>query len=537
MSLTVGYMINASFKFCALILVVETLLPALVGSAPQVSSEGLVQTSMQAVSEACVIMPTEPVKPFADSDDPITISGHFHEVDWKSLVGKLVTIKGDMKIVDTHNLARYGEVRVARERLHVPTSRLDPNDADPDGVSFEGGSNVAKVVAAQKRNDKAVLTLDDGRNSQNVFPPKLFPKLGDTQPTVRLGSIIKGVSGRVVEKRNTIYLIPSEPLKWVPAERPARPSVGDADITVASFNVLNYFTTIDNGSNNARGADSKSEFTRQDAKIVSAIIALKADVIGLMEIENKRGAEQRLVAALNKASGKDIFKGCGIPVGFRKAPGGGDAIRVALIYRADRVSTVGGVTMIRDTAFSAARTPVVQTFRSEQGGEPFTVVVNHFKSKGGARDANAANKNKGDGQGAHNATRRSQALAIVKYVDGLTKGDPRVLILGDLNAYQQEDPIDALRAGGLVDLVSTRQPSGEQGPHYSYVYYGQCGSLDHAMANTSLAKDITGVATWHINADEPRFLDYNEENNPRPLFKPDPFRSSDHDPVLIGIRK
>ena len=130
----------------------------------------------------------------------------------------------------------------------------------------------------------------------------------------------------------------------------------------------------------------------------------------------------------------------------------------------------------------------------------------------------------------------------MKYVDELAKSErqSRVLIIGDLNAYQQEDPIDALRAGGLVDLVSQKQSPGKnnkQNWHYSFVYFGQSGSMDHALATVALAQDVTGVATWHINADEPRFLDYNEENNPQPLFKADPFRSSDHDPVLIGIRK
>ena len=474
---------------------------------------------------------------------PIVIKGDLNTVDWKSMVGKQVTVEGRLVVVDAYNLVRFGEVKVGRGRLYVPTASIDPNDAEPDGVSFNGGSNVAKVVASQKFNDKAVLTLDDGQNSRDVFPPKLFPTLGDTQPTVRLGSVIKGVSGRIIEKRNTIYLVPNEPLDWEPAKRPERPDVGrTAEITVASFNVLNYFTTIDNGSNRARGADSKSEFTRQDAKIVSAITALDADVVGLMEIENKAEAEERLVAALNKANGKDVFKGCGIPAGFRRAPGGSDAIRVAIIYRADRVSPIGDVTMIRNDAFSVARTPVVQTFKSKQGGKPFTVVVNHFKSKGGAGDANPANKNKGDGQGAYNAARRDQALAIVKYVEGLGKRgqQPRVLVLGDLNAYQEEDPIDVLRAGGLIDLHTVQGAetfAGERLPHYSYVYRGQSGSLDHAFGTKSLAKDVTATKTWHINADEPRWLDYNEENNPKSLFKADPFRSSDHDPVLIGIRK
>ena len=176
-------------------------------------------------------------------------------------------------------------------------------------------------------------------------------------------------------------------------------------------------------------------------------------------------------------------------------------------------------------------------------GKPFTVIVNHFKSKGGSK-ADAANRNKGDGQGAFNATRRAQSLAICDYISQLSQGDeqPRVLVVGDLNAYAQEDPIDAMRAKGLVDLqerfeMETGSKGTSKAPHYSYIYRGQSGSLDHAMATESLAADVTGIGTWHINADEPRFLDYNEEFNPKELYQADPYRSSDHDPVLIGIGK
>jgi predicted extracellular nuclease len=153
-----------------------------------------------------------------------------------------------------------------------------------------------------------------------------------------------------------------------------------------------------------------------------------------------------------------------------------------------------------------------------------------------------ANKNKGDGQSAYNADRRSQSLAICNYIDGLKQGgaEPRVLVIGDLNAYEQEDPIDAMRAKGLVDLrdqFEAKSSSDAQQPDYSFVYRGQSGNLDHAMATTSLADDVTGIATWHINADEPVFLDYNEEYKPKTLYKANPFRSSDHDPVIIGIGK
>ena len=474
--------------------------------------------------------------------DRVVIDGDLNLIDWKSLVGKKLTVTGDLVVVDNHDLARRGQVKVARDRLYVPTSQIDPNDADPNENSFEGGSNVAKVVGAQKFNDKATIILDDGSPRQNIFPPALFPDLGKDYPTVRIGSVIKGVTGKLVKAGNVLLLVSQEPLQWTPAERPKRPDVGEADVTVASLNVLNYFTTLDDGSNDARGANSESELQRQEAKLVSAIIGLEADVIGLMEIENNLEAENRLVAALNKKIGKEAFKGCGLPEGFETAPGGSDAIRVGAIYRADRVAPVGGVSMIKDDAFYKARTPIVQSFKSKKVDTPFTVIVNHFKSKGGASRADVANKNKGDGQGAYNATRRGQALAICKYIDELAQRQrkPRVLVVGDLNAYEQEDPIDAMRAKGLVSLherFGEAPASDDAAGHYSFNYRGQSGSLDHAMATDSMANRVTGVATWHINADEPRFLDYNQEWNPKTLYEANPFRSSDHDPVLIGIRK
>ncbi len=476
-----------------------------------------------------------------DSDeDRVVIDGDLNVIDWKSLVGQKVTVPGDLVVVDTHDLARRGQVVVARERLYVPTTQIDPNDADPNETSFEGGSNVAKVVGSQKYNEKATIILDDGSPRENIFPPGLFPDLGKAYPTVRVGSVIKGVSGKLVKAGRNLLLVPDKPLQWTPAERPERPDVGEADVTVASLNVLNYFTTIDDGKNDARGADSQSELDRQEAKLVSAIIGLKADVVALMEIENNLDAERRLVAALNKRHGKEVFRGCGLPEGFENSPGGRDAIRVGIIYRADRVSPVGEVAMIKDDAFGNARTPIVQSFNSNKLDNPFTVVVNHFKSKGGASRADVANKNKGDGQGAYNASRRTQSLAICKYIDQLAQANPnpRVLVVGDLNAYEQEDPIDAMRAKGLVNLherfAKADTPSNDV-PDYSFIYRGQSGSLDHAMATDSLASDVTGVAIWHINADEPRFLDYNEEYNPKSLYEANPFRSSDHDPVVIGI--
>ena len=507
------------------------------GSEPKATGD-----NSRAFSKDLVQINPTAFNPQSDEIPPRVIDGDLSSVDWPSLLGQDVTITGNLVVVDTYDLARRGQVVVARERLYVPTSSVDPNDADPAGTTFEGGSNVAKVVAASKLNAKATIIIDDELSEQNVFPPTLFPGLGSKYPTLRIGSVISGVSGKLVKSKNKLLLVSDKPLQCTPAPRPPRPEVGQAGVTVSSFNVLNYFSTIDNGRNKARGADSESEMRRQEAKLVSAINALKADVIGLMEIENNLDAENRLVAALNKATGQEVYWGCGLPDQFRSVPGGADAIRVAIIYRSDRVTAVGTVSTINDEAFSNARAPVVHSFQSKSGGKPFTVIVNHFKSKGGASGADAANKNKGDGQAAYNAARRAQSLAICNYIDRQKQEDPqtRMLVIGDLNAYGQEDPIDAMRAKGLVNLreqFEKGSQSGEQPRDYSFVFRGQSGSMDHAMATSALAADVTGVATWHINSDEPRFLDYNQEYNPKELYNADPFRSSDHDPVLIGIGK
>ncbi len=71
---------------------------------------------------------------------------------------------------------------------------------------------------------------------------------------------------------------------------------------------------------------------------------------------------------------------------------------------------------------------------------------------------------------------------------------------------------------------------------YSYVFDGEAGYLDHALATSSLSRQVTGVTIWHINADEPSVLDYNTEFKTQDLYAPTPYRSSDHDPVVVGLR-
>jgi predicted extracellular nuclease len=161
-------------------------------------------------------------------------------------------------------------------------------------------------------------------------------------------------------------------------------------------------------------------------------------------------------------------------------------------------------------------------------------VVNHLKSKGSGCGAGDDDPQ----QGNCNATRVRAAQELAGWLAGDPTGvqDPDVLIMGDLNAYAKEDPIEEIRDAGYTDLVRRFEGIGA----YSYVFDGQWGYLDHALASQSLKEQVTGTTTWHINADEPPVLDYNTDfksaDQVDGLYAPTPYRSSDHDPVLVGLR-
>jgi len=274
-------------------------------------------------------------------------------------------------------------------------------------------------------------------------------------------------------------------------------------------------------------------------------VALDAHIVGLMEIENDgygaSSAIADLVTRLNAATapGRYAVVDADANTGLRNALGT-DAIKVGLLYQPAHVSLDGRTAVLATSEFITggdrgprSRPSLVQAFR-QPDGETLVVSVNHLKSKGGGCDTPDAD----DGQGACNSVRTNAARALAQYLatDPTGTGDPDVLLLGDLNAYAMEDPVRALVAAGFVDLESSRG-----GPDaYSYLFDAQLGSLDHALASASLATQVTGVTAWHINADEPPVLGYQSAfKSPAQrasLYAPDPFRSSDHDPVLVGLR-
>ncbi len=448
--------------------------------------------------------------------------------------GMRVSFPQSLVISEYYNFDRYGEIVLA-----APLEG-EARPMTPTAVELPGSNG---YLARADLNVRSRITLDDGRSNQNP-DPAIHPD--GTEFTLdnrfRGGDLVTGATG-VLDYSFGLYRIqPTAGATYTAANpRPAQPPAVGGSLKVAAFNVLNYFITLDNagaicgpgGDMGCRGADNAEEFGRQRGKIIAALAKLDAAVVGLIELENNSAAIDDLVAGLNAATGEGTY------AALQTGAFGGDAIRVGFIYQPAKVSTLGDYATL-DSSFDPDfiddknRPALAQTFVDGNGGI-FTAVVNHLKSKGS--DCNdLGDPDIGDGQGNCNLTRRDAARVLANWLatDPTGSGDGDFLVMGDLNSYDKEDPIAELQGAGYTDLIAAF--GGEYA--YSYVFDGQFGYLDHALATPQLAAQVSGAAPWHINADEPDILDYDTSFKAPAqdaLFAPDEFRSSDHDPVVIGL--
>lgn len=428
--------------------------------------------------------------------------------DWRALHGRRVRIAAPLTVSGNHEFNRSRALIASfGGRLFAPTERAAP------------GAEAAHIAAENARR-RLVLVVPDA---------------GATAP--RSGSVIVGAQGIVEQRDGEIRLQLDTPPRVRVAARPQAPRVA-GDVRLASLNLENLFNGDGRGGGfpTARGARTAAEYARQLGKLVATLRALAPDIVALMELENDGdGADSslaQLVDALN-AGGEGGWRF------VRTGSGpGDDQIRVGLLYRADRVTPVGQPATLTGGPFEdLSRVPLAQTFRAGNG-PAFTVVASHFKSKG-CSEVDPANRDRQDGQACWNATRSESARRLGQWLqtDPTRSSSDLTAILGDLNAYAQEEPLRELVQAGWRDAYAqvVERP-------YSYVYEGQAGRLDHALLSPALAARLAGVAIWHSNADEAQQADRDSDGNVGNRAAngseqtATPWRSSDHDPLLIGLR-
>ncbi len=406
-----------------------------------------------------------------------------------------------LSVFNLNNIVEKGQITLNEGgRLFQPTNEFPP-------LSNE-------AIALNNYNQQRFkFVLDDGSSLQNPQPNNYI----GTDYAVRIGQQIADLAGVFFQDNNFVFHPTFLPVFY---DNPRSIFAGEVggNLKVASFNVLNYFTTF-----GSRGADNQEEFDRQRAKIINAIYTLNADVVGLMEIENNAEAILDLVAGINNLAGENLYTADGL------GDISGDLIRNGFIYKHSVLQPLGQPVL--DDNWINNRQTVAQTFKLIENQKVFTLFVNHFKAKS-CGSASGADADQGDGQGCYNYRRTQQAQRLLSFINQMKheSGFDEVIIVGDLNSHTQEDPLNTLTSNGLVNEISRFIPN-----EYSYVYDGLAGCLDHALCSQSLSLQVENVKQWHINADETYMLDYNLENKPVDYYAEIPFRSSDHDPVLVGI--
>jgi predicted extracellular nuclease len=517
--------------------------------------------------------------------DVIPWSGLATDAQKEAHEGELMAPQGDFTVSDNFDANFFGSLTLAAgdTPLRQPTDAGAAGSAQAQAVAAD---NAARMVTL---DDGASLSFSPTGANANTPLPWLT-----ATNTASVGAKVTFHAPVILEWRFSLWNF--QPAQQVTGDGAGvatftdtrtgnqQPANVGGSVRLATFNVENYFPmtgqryvaaglgtctyfndragnhigvntcTGTDGSAGPRGAADDANFQRQQSKIVTGINRLTASIVSLEEVENSgKFGEPRdtalagLVDALNAAAGSNVWAYVPSPSADKLPPlDQQDVIRTAFIYKPADVALVGPSTVLTGDSdpgepFSIAREPLAQGFKKAGAtdADAFLVVANHWKSKGA--DANPLydgdtedTSSPAVDQGAFNATRVHEAQDVNAFATQVAAslGTNRIFLVGDFNAYTQEDPLQALYGAGYTDLGSTLDPS-EQ----TYSFNSLEGSLDHVLANAAARGLVTGADVWQINAQEAVGYAYSRYNyNVTLLFNgSDPFAASDHDPVVVGL--
>lgn len=413
----------------------------------------------------------------------------------ESVEGMHLAFRQALVVAGVYGLG-HGYLRIAPDRL-VP---------EPTEVARPG----ADAVDQAARNRASLLEVELPAPPAEAFP---------------IGSALPGIAGVLGNAgRGPELLVDEDPTPAPPPLLPVQPAE-PGSLRVVSTNLYNYFNGDGHGGGfpAERGDASAAEFAEHRHRFAAAMRQIGPQLVAVMELENDgfgpasaAGDVQRDLAEAVPGDWQAVDPGVG--------PIGTDAITVGLFYQAETLEPVETPQILLAPPFEhLSRVPLAVAFRHRASGTVFVVAVNHLKSKGGCPPS-GPNANQGDGQGCWNPARVQAARASAAWTKAMAGrlADGRALVLGDLNAYRMEDPVQAFLAGGWQELTG----SDAVGFDYSYVYKGEAGTLDHAFVSPALASAVRKAQVAHINAGFPPGLPLQEEW----------LRYSDHDPVVIDLR-
>jgi hypothetical protein len=308
---------------------------------------------------------------------------------------------------------------------------------------------------------------------------------------------------------------------------PEAAALSSSTLSVATYNLENLFDPVDDPGkdDDVPTAEQYAASLTRRASSIARYLGLP-DVLGVQEVEKIEvlqdlAAQPALLPAAYRAVLLEGIDARGIDVG--------------LLYNSQRLwlrsaESRQGCSDVRPpdgaivpcalpaggsgyTLFS--RPPLVVRLEALDNHERLTVIVNHFKSQ--SSDTAADDR-----------LRLAQADFVRGSVEELKGAEPDVpvIVLGDLNDFEDGAPLQHLRAGGRL-LSPPAPPAGER--PYTYVFQGFCQTLDHILVDSALMPRVMELRPLHVNVDF---------GDPGPGASPDASpRASDHDPMRLLLSR
>lgn len=396
------------------------------------------------------------------------------EAGWEQYVGKMVQITTPLYVCGNY----YDSLILATERLYVPEEKA-VGLADGDSTQY---------WAIKKSNREKIISLSC--NIRNY--------------EVRTGAVVKNLQARVVAPGKLVTGATPKFINNKPEPKPKMPKKG---LLVCAANIQNYFYDL---GGYAQRKTTKKQQVMQTQKICKAFKQIDADIYALCEIQKGDSAAQMLVDAMNKIAKKERY--AYVSHGWSNS----DMISCGYIYRMDKVRPYGDLQYAyKDTTSHYRYRLMACGFEEIESGEKFVLNVNHLRSKRGTGAES-------------NEKRMANVDSLLVMLDKIEQeqlfGDSDVLLVGDYNAYTQEEPIQTLVRAGYADMVMRDASMG-----YSYVYHSEAGYLDRVFASETMAKQVKKVAVYHLNAD------YFYSRGFKRGLDDTMYRYADHDPILIRV--
>ena len=249
------------------------------------------------------------------------------------------------------------------------------------------------------------------------------------------------------------------------------------ELTICFWNVENMFDEYDDPQLDSEDILTKDQVNKKLANDAKVILALDPDIIGLMEVENHQILRE-LVSRHLFSKGYHYF--------------------LVLEGRDPRGIDVG---IISKQPFLARSYAIPNFSRGIMGarfthrGEPFYVMINHWKSQ---RDG---------GDDVRMRSAETLLQIVNKEIPAYEGREVPIIIGGDLNDDHGSASIRTLSQGGLINTLETTTPKAR----YTHGYYNsESGEMellgyDHIFVNRLASKNA--LMTWKTSqVERPSFM-------------------------------